>query len=197
MCVVDNLELGMFFLIAPLIFCIPFVIYYQSKEKEIEDRENGIVYQNTYYANYISGINNMLSNTECELKFSKDAGLSIIDKTMDKKYNLKYEKITNIGIMSENEIKEYYQVAGGTFSKIAIGGLLLGDIGMLLGATSANQIKRRENVEVKNYLVINYKKEENIQIMVFRVKTNIYNLKKVIREIKIENKIIQDKVEEL
>lgn len=197
MWIIDNEGLAMFLMISSSIICIPFMMYYQSKNKEIEDREKGVIYLNTYYANYISGIDNIVPNTECELKFSVDTGFSIIDKIMDKKYNLKYEKITNIGIMSENQIREYYQSAGGALSKIAIGGLLLGNVGMLLGATSANQIKRRENVEVNNYLVINYKKEENIQIIVFKIKSNIRTLKKVIKEIKIENKFIQDKVEEL
>lgn len=193
----ESFEAGVFLFLASSIVFLPFCCYFWYETQKSKDRINGTVFQTEIYVKYFSGIDNMVSNANCKLKFSKDVGLTIEDIAINKKYNLKYEKITNIGIMSEEKIKEYYKSAGGALGKIALGNLFLGEVGMLAGLSAANNIKRVENKEIHQFLIINYKKNETIQIIVFEIKSNIRELKKIIDEINYEHKFIKESFEEL
>lgn len=177
-------------------------IYHRKKQKtniteEMRQEQQKQIFNNEFVCQYISGIESIVPKTKCSLRFTIDYGVKIIDLSINKTYLINYNKITNIGIMKDSDIRDVYKSKGGALSKMAIGGLLLGNFGVILGATSANQIEKSEKIIINNYLIINYKNDDEIKIIVLKILDNEYEINKIINEIKLNKKIAVDLFEEL
>ncbi len=79
--------------------------------------------------------------------------------------HLKYDKITGINVITEKEILEKNKSVVG---RAALGGVLLGPLGAILGGMSG--IGSKEKADKHYFIVINYKsKDDDIKVISFEI----------------------------
>lgn len=93
--------------------------------------------------------------------------------------NLKFEQITGVNVVSEKEILEKNK---STIGRSAIGGVLLGPLGAIVGGMSGIGTKQDSNTHY--YMVVNYRSiEKEIKVLSFKL-TGFSNWKSFINELK-------------
>lgn len=103
---------------------------------------------------------------------------------------LKYTQITNIDKVTETEIIEKSK---STLGRAAVGGLLLGPLGAIIGGMSGTGSKKKTTV--KTYLVINYtSSSDEIKVITFEVVGATFGLKEFINEAKEKSGIISEEI---
>lgn len=109
---------------------------------------------NDVYSNFkhISGLP-CSEGTAVTLHFCPRYGRIEIEERFGTKnsYNLAFEKLTNIGILTDREILEKQKSVVG---RAVVGGLLLGPLGSIVGGMSGIGSKKKSTL--RNFLVINY-----------------------------------------
>jgi hypothetical protein len=103
--------------------------------------------------------------------------------------HLKYSQIINAGVVREEEIIEKSKSVLG---RAAVGGLLLGPVGAIVGSISGTG--KKEKVQRKAYYIINYKSfnDDETKVLSFQLTGNTLGLAKFETEMK-EHLGIKDK----
>ncbi|MEG0273477.1 MAG: hypothetical protein RR622_09665 [Hydrogenoanaerobacterium sp.] len=100
----------------------------------------------------IEGLSGIPKGTQCEIYVDKD--LMWIKRAYTKDtttYNLNISQLSNIGIVSEEEVTEKNK---NVIGRAIVGGLVFGSIGAILGGLSG--VSNTKKKETTFYLVINY-----------------------------------------
>ncbi|MCM1156357.1 MAG: hypothetical protein NC314_13370 [Roseburia sp.] len=95
---------------------------------------------------HVSGLD--IPNAPVILKLS-ETGVIILAYTMDKRYSIDIEKISNISWYDEKEEEKYQK---SSFAKTLVGAAALGPVGAVIGSRP----KEKTRDKYTNYLVIDY-----------------------------------------
>jgi len=156
--------------------------------------------------------NNKDKNDNMHVDFVMEDGLNIIKKgalirvtleeneltikpsfSKQEPSHLKYNQIINAGIVREEEITEKSKSVLG---RAAVGGLILGPLGAIVGGMSGTG--KKEKTKLKAYYVINYKSsnDDEIKVLSFLVTGNSGGLPKFEKEMKEHLGIIDKTINE-
>lgn len=116
---------------------------------------------------YIDGLNIYSENTPITLILDDDKECLVIESKLDKNLvvNLKYEQITAANVVTKKEVLE---TSKNSLGRAAVGGVLLGPLGAIVGGISGVGNKKSE--QLNYYIVINYLSKENeVRIMSFEI----------------------------
>lgn len=144
------------FLIISALFILP--LYPTKKQKFYENINNANLI--TVTGGYIDGIDVLIPRTVCYLTIQADFSQQLIiyaNDNMSSSIALNISQIQNIGVLTEAEVIEYNNKS--VVGRGLVGGLLLGNIGAVIGGMSA--LKSNRMVERKHYLIINYLDKSN------------------------------------
>lgn len=111
-----------------------------------------------------SGVPGITENWPCELIMKDDDDRLEIRPRMSKNPSvfLPYNKITNAAVVTEQEIIEKSKSVLG---RAAIGGLLLGPVGAIVGSTSG--VGKKEKKVTRAYYIINYTSGDETKVLTF------------------------------
>jgi len=145
-----------------------------EQTKEREGYDNGI-----YDAVYRYGLPNIKEHSFVNV-YANDKELVIEHK--DVKYQIDLEKITAIEFVSEVDQLEKNKSA---LARSVAGGLALGPLGAIAGAASGVGKKKEKG----SFLVINYKSDGEIKVIILKVQARISKTIKFVKEM--QDKIIK------
>jgi len=107
--------------------------------------------------------------------------------------HLKYNQIVNAGVIREEEIIEKSKSVLG---RAAVGGLVLGPLGAIVGGISGTG--KKEKTKLKAYYVINYKSshDDEVKVLSFLITGNSGGLTKFDKELKDYVGIKEERIDE-
>lgn len=146
---------------------------------------------------FIDGLDVFFKGEAVELSLYEDDNEIRVRSRIDKKKSvahLKLEKISNIGMLSEKDIKEKSKSVAG---RAVAGGLLLGPLGAIIGGMSG--IGNKDKTTTEYYIIINYKSNDEEKALSFKIVGSSMGWSKVFDKIKShiisEVKTIQTNIE--
>lgn len=140
---------------------------------------------------YLTGIDQYVKNSIVKLTLNDDTESLDINVMLDKKpeIHLKYNQIIAVDFLSKEEIKRKSRNVGG---RAIIGGLLLGQLGAIIGGMSG--MKDKQYTDYTFFAVINYKSSNGeIKVLNFQVLDGSMGWNKFLKEI--NSKIIKEPIE--
>lgn len=130
---------------------------------------------------YLTGIDQCVKNSIVKLTLNDDTESLDINVMLDKKpeIHLNYNKIIAVDYFSKEEIiRKRKSVAG----RAMIGGILLGQLGAIIGGMSA--INDKEKTDYDFFAVINYKSSDGeIKVLNFQVLEGSLGWNKFLKEL--------------
>ena len=139
---------------------------------------------------FVEGIDVFTKGEEITISLDEEKECLVM-KNINKKIGdvyLKYEQVIMAKYMHEREIVE---VNKSTIGRAVVGGLLLGEVGALVGTISSAGTKKKE--KLKAYVIINYKDSNGeIKVLSFdATNTNLY-LAKIINKLNEKSNLKED-----
>ncbi|WP_404988096.1 hypothetical protein [Clostridium culturomicium] len=129
----------------------------------------------------VDGLPNYPKNTILQLNLNNESECLVISSKMYKNHpdvNLRYEQIVAANVITEQEI---VQQSKSVIGRAAVGGVVLGSLGAIIGGLSGTGTKTNNQTEY--YIVINYKSRElELKILSFKI-TGFSNWKAFIKEL--------------
>ncbi|MCW6124239.1 hypothetical protein [Clostridium sporogenes] len=116
---------------------------------------------------FVDGIEGYGKGLAVELSINTEKECLTIKSTVVKKpeVNLKFEQITGINVISEKDIIEKSK---STVGRAAVGGVLLGPLGAIVGGMSG--IGNKQKSKTHYYMVINYiSKDREVKVLSFEI----------------------------
>lgn len=116
---------------------------------------------------FVDGIDNFSNGELVELSYHETENEiriksgAVKDKPV---VHLSLDKIVNADVIREKDIIEKQKSVAG---RAAVGGLILGPLGAIVGGMSG--IGSKKKTKVKYYMVINYKKDGEIKVLSFEI----------------------------
>ncbi|HDK7158911.1 TPA: hypothetical protein PTV68_002040 [Clostridium botulinum] len=130
----------------------------------------------------VDGISNYTKDIILQLTLNDESECLTINSKVCKNnpdINLKYEQIIDANIITEEEI---IQQSKSVIGRAAVGGLLLGPLGAIVGGMSGTGTKTNNQIEY--YAVVNYKsRDHELKVLSFKI-VGFSNWKSFIKELK-------------
>ena len=144
---------------------------------------NGKTKEGNLFVNldYIEGINGLTKNTPVKLTHNRQDGKIEIKPSLSKQspYTLDTYKISDIQYLSSREI---YEKGKSVVGRAAVGSLLFGPVGALVGGVSGTGKKQKS--KLKHFVIITYLSDWEEKTIIFEESTAQIHLGKFISEIK-------------
>lgn len=151
-------------LILTVLFLVLFIAYYIDKKNKLKkDNLKNTNYKLYTKLNCINGLNNP-PNTLCKLYSYNDYYEFILSGNS---YKLTKNKVTDVSIKSETEIKQQYvSSVGGAVA----GSMLFGPLGAIIGGRS----KKKNIKNTSIYLIFTYIKDNKVNYITFDANGKLY-----------------------
>lgn len=139
---------------------------------------------------FIEGIERFTKGEVITLSLDED-NQCLVMKNLNKQIGdvyLKYEQVIMVKYMHEREIVEANK---STIGRAAVGGMLLGEVGVLAGAASSAGTKKK--TKLKTYIIIHYKDRngEKKELIIETTNSNLY-IVKIIKKLNEKSKLIEN-----
>lgn len=130
---------------------------------------------------YIDGVKGYNKGTSISLSLEEELNCVVVQTVKNNlpKVNLDLEKIVAVDIIHERDVIEANK---STVGRAMVGGIVLGPLGAIIGGISG--VGTKKNTKLRDFLVINYKSQNEIKALSFEMVKITLNVPKFINTLR-------------